>query len=37
MGWTHNELMDQPRSVVDQMITMINIKAKFDVRRNGGY
>lgn len=33
LGWTYSELMEQPKSFVDEMLQVMEIKKKFDLKR----
>ncbi len=32
LGWTYNDLMEQPKSFVDEMLEVMEIKKKFDLK-----
>jgi hypothetical protein len=35
MGWTYKDLMEQPRAFVEQMLEMMEIKMKYELKRYG--
>lgn len=32
LGWTYRDLMEQPKSFVDEMLAIMEIKTKFDLK-----
>jgi len=36
MGWTYQELMSQPRSFIEEIIEIIGITKKIEIKKHGG-
>lgn len=34
MGWAYKDLMEQPKAFVEQMLEIMEIKTKYEIKRN---